>query len=142
MAKGKTNKQLLQHMLVYIEQIEEANKMFNADKEALKNNSVYRNAVALCVLQIGELSNLLTEDFKEITKSEIPWKAVRGMRNILAHHYGKIDYESLWETISVDIPTLKEFCERHIRLFDALNEEADETESEDEIEQTGMSMNQ
>ena len=139
MAEKKTNKQVLHHMLVYIEQIEEANKMFNADKEELKNNSVYRNAVALCILQIGELSNFLTEDFKDLTKSEIPWKSVRGMRNILAHHYGKIDYESLWETISIDIPVLKRFCENQITLSDVLNEEIDETYFEDE--NTGMTMN-
>lgn len=139
MAEGKTNKQLLQHMLVYIEQIEEANSMFNASKEELKKNSVYRNAVALCILQIGELSNLLTEDFKELTGTEIPWKAVRGMRNILAHHYGKIDYKALWETISKDIPMLKEFCEKQIALFDAMNEETEEIETNEES--IGMSMN-
>lgn len=127
---AETNKKLLEHMLMYIGQIEEANKMFNADKEALKNNSVYRNAVALCVLQVGELSNLLTEDFRAITESEIPWKAIRGMRNVLAHHYGKIDYESLWETISIDIPTLRKFCEYQIGLFEAMNEEVDEEECE------------
>ncbi len=110
----KSNEQLLEHMLLYIKQIEEANATFNASKEELKNNSVYRNAVALCILQIGELSNNLTEDYRNSTESQIPWKAVRGLRNIVAHHYGKIDYEILWETIEQDIPQLKNFCEQQI----------------------------
>ncbi len=110
----KSNEQLLEHMLSYIKQIEEANATFNASKEELKNNSVYRNAVALCILQIGELSNNLTEDYRNSTESQIPWKAVRGLRNIVAHHYGKIDYEILWETIEQDIPQLKNFCEQQI----------------------------
>ena len=106
----KTDEQILEHILKYIGQIEEANKMFNADINELENNSVYRNAAALCVLQIGELAGRLTEDFRSKTSEIIPWKAIRGLRNIVAHHYGGVDYQSLWETISEDIPTLKSFC--------------------------------
>ncbi|MBQ2824210.1 MAG: DUF86 domain-containing protein [Oscillospiraceae bacterium] len=120
---AKSNAQLLKHMLEYISQIQEAGNMFNADLNELKENSVYRNAVALCVLQIGELANNLTEDFRNATSQQIPWKAVRGLRNIVAHHYGKIDYESLWETIECDIPVLKEFCEKQ------LSDSADEKET-------------
>ena len=64
---GSTNRQLLLHMLDYADQIEEANKMFDASVETLSSNSVYRNAVAMCVLQIGELAGKLTEDFRDAT---------------------------------------------------------------------------
>ena len=33
-------------------------------------------------------------------------------RNVVAHNYGKIDKEILWETIMNDIPALKEYCEK------------------------------
>lgn len=131
----KTNDQILRHMIAYAEQIEEANNMFNASEDELKNNSVYRNAVALCILQIGELANNLTEDYRSMTEAQIPWKADRGLRNIVAHHYGKIDYKSLWETIDQDIPTLREFCEKQILVFEAMKEEAVEYEETDELEQ-------
>ncbi len=120
---AKTNRQLLLHMIDYAKQIDEANEMFHADLETLKNNSVYRNAVAMCVLQIGELAGKLTEDFRSETSSEIPWRAVRGLRNIVAHSYGSVDSESLWETITADIPTLADFCRRKIEEMNAAETE-------------------
>ena len=41
----------------------------------------------------------------------IPWKAIAGMRDIFAHHYGSIDYEMTWNTSIEDIKMLKEFLE-------------------------------
>lgn len=133
---SNTNEQILRHMINYAEQIDEANTMFNASEEELKNNSVYRNAVALCILQIGELANRLTEDYRAMTEAQIPWRAVRGLRNIVAHHYGKIDYKSLWETIDRDIPALRKFCENQIQMFETMKEEA--LEYEDPEEDLGM----
>lgn len=129
---GTTNEQIIRHMITYADQIDEANNMFNASEEKLKNNSVYRNAVALCILQIGELANRLTEDYRSMTEDQIPWKAIRGLRNIVAHHYGKIDYKSLWETINQDIPVLREFCENQLLVFEAMKEEIDEYEEIEE----------
>lgn len=31
-------------------------------------------------------------------------------RNIVAHNYGTIDKEILWETLEQDIPILREYC--------------------------------
>lgn len=132
---AKTNQQLLKHMVSYMEQIEEANELFHADINALKENSVYRNAVALCILQIGELANYLTEDFKAM-RSEIPWREIRGLRNIVAHHYGKIDYKSLWETITSDIPALHSFCKRELELFETMQEEINEPEETESLDLT------
>ncbi len=33
-------------------------------------------------------------------------KAFKGMRNLVAHHYQRVDYEIIWETIAVDAPRL------------------------------------
>lgn len=125
---GSTNRQLLLHMLDYADQIEEANKMFDASVETLSSNSVYRNAVAMCVLQIGELAGKLTEDFRDATNSEIPWRSVRGLRNVVAHTYGKVDSNSLWETITGDIPELKAFCIRQIQKLDQEEAAVEEVE--------------
>ncbi|MCH5207101.1 MAG: DUF86 domain-containing protein [Oscillospiraceae bacterium] len=38
----------------------------------------------------------------------------RGLRNVVAHEYGSIDSESLWETVTEDIPQLYEFCKEQI----------------------------
>ena len=50
MSRG--NKDLLRHIIGYCNQIEEANKQFGNSYDLFCSNSVYRNAVAMCVLQI------------------------------------------------------------------------------------------
>ena len=34
------------------------------------------------------------------------------MRNIIAHHYGSIRLEIVWNTAKNDIPVVQAFCER------------------------------
>ena len=116
MSKG--NKDLLKHIIGYCNQIGEAHSQFGNSYEAFCSNSVYRNAVAMCVLQIGELSNHLTEDFREATAGDIPWKQIRGLRNVVAHEYGNIDLETVWETSEAGIMELRDFCDEHIAAND------------------------
>ena len=42
---------------------------------------------------------------------EIPWNSIVGMRNRFAHGYNIMDDSKIWETVIVDIPILKEYCE-------------------------------
>lgn len=98
----------------YCEQINEASSQFNSSKKHFEENSVYRNAVAMCVMQIGELVKHLSDEYKAHTAEEIPWHQIQGLRNVVAHEYGIIDIESLWETITDDIPQLYEFCSEQI----------------------------
>ncbi|MBR3767856.1 MAG: DUF86 domain-containing protein [Clostridia bacterium] len=65
------------------------------------------------MLQIGELSIKLSEEFKE-ENDHIPWRAIRGMRNIVAHEYGHVDIEILWQTSGASVEQLKEFCQKII----------------------------
>lgn len=95
----------------YCEDIEMFMDRFGRDFDTFIEDRAYFNAVAMCVLQIGELANSLSEEFRQSTNAKIPWRMIRGMRNVLAHSYGEIDEEVIWETITNDIPHLKVFCE-------------------------------
>ncbi len=63
----------------------------------------------MCILQIGELAGKLSVEMQSQTP-DIPWREIRGMRNICAHNYGMIDLYSTWATIEKDIPSLKVRC--------------------------------
>ncbi len=107
------------------------------DYETFSKDSVYQNAVALCVLQIGELTTHFTEEFKN-TYNEMPWNQIKALRNVVAHNYGKIDKETLWETILNDIPQLQDYCGRIAKQFEAMLQEC---VSEDEEQNNfGMKM--
>ena len=100
---------VLRRIILYCNEIEEAIQRFGEDYTVFAQDSVYKNATALSVLQIGELTTHLTNDFKQ-TYTGIPWTQIKALRNVVAHSYGKIDVESLWETITIDIPNLKSYC--------------------------------
>jgi uncharacterized protein with HEPN domain len=61
--------------------------------------------------RFGELTIKLSQEFKD-DHNEIPWRAIRGMRNVVAHEYGNIDEETVWETAENGTEELKEFCLR------------------------------
>lgn len=99
---------VIKKILSYCDEIEQAHQEYNHSFDIFLTSAVYRNAVSMCILQIGELSNHLSDEFKN-NYSFIPWAAIRGMRNVVAHKYGSIDKETVWETAENDIPDLKEF---------------------------------
>ena len=101
---------ILEHIMSYCGQIEQTVERFGNDYTLFATDSIYRNAVALCILQIGELVGKLTEEFR-LAHPSVPWRQIKAMRNIVAHQYGTVDAEFTWEIITDDIPQLKRYCQ-------------------------------
>lgn len=112
MTKG--DRERLTHICRHCRDIEEFIERFGNDYNVFINDRAYVNAVCMSVLQIGELANGLSEEFREETKNQMPWGLVRGMRNWLAHAYSSVDESIIWETASNDIPSLLEFCSKQL----------------------------
>lgn len=74
----------------------------------VRDLNVLKHIIEYCD-QIGELVTVLSDEFKEEYK-EIPWRDIKAMRNIVAHRYGTVDKEMLWNTVHEDVPELKGFC--------------------------------
>lgn len=81
---------------------------FSAGREAaeLTADRMWQKAVVMSLINIGELSKSLTDDYLAAMPG-IPWKAIRGFRNIAAHQYGTIDFADVYKTVTEDIPLLK-----------------------------------
>jgi len=105
------NSDILERIIRYCDEINEAMNHFGNSYEKLESSVIYKNAVSMCILQIGELSVYLSDDFKVIY-DEMPWQDIKSMRNIAAHRYGTFDMKILWNTISNDIPALREYCKK------------------------------
>ena len=93
----------------YCSQIEETVNRFGNSFDIYKEDFVYQNACAMCIIQIGELAKNLSENFKS-TYNGVPWKNIKDMRNIFAHNYGNMSVLSTWETVIDDIPILNKYC--------------------------------
>jgi len=68
-------------------------------------------AVIRCLEVIGEAAKRIPEDFRE-RHSDIPWKAMAGMRDRLIHGYDVVDNEIVWITVKNTIPGLFEKISR------------------------------
>lgn len=107
---GNRDRSVLLHIQEYCDRIEDTENFFKHEKKEFLENHVFRDAVALCLMQIGELSGVLTEDFRE-KHSNVPWRQIKALRNIVAHKYGTIDAEMLWDILKEDVPKLRQYCE-------------------------------
>lgn len=54
---------------------------------------------------IGECARKVPEGTRSAHPA-IQWKSMVGMRNIIAHEYGRVDVDQLWRTAQSDIPPL------------------------------------
>ena len=103
------DRDIIEHILRYCKQIAIAHEDFGSSKERFEQSTTYQNAISLCILQIGELVNRLTDGFKA-TNAQIPWNKIRGMRNYVAHEYGSIDFDVVWYVATNSIRELQKFC--------------------------------
>jgi uncharacterized protein with HEPN domain len=87
-----------------IEGIEDAVRGLS-EAEFSKNRTVFR-AVERELEIIGEASKHLPDTYTQTHKT-IPWADIKGMRNILAHEYSRIDARIIWQVVEKKLPELK-----------------------------------
>lgn len=88
---------------------------YDYDKEAFINDLMFQDACCMCVVQIGELVNQLSEEIKDI-HNNIPWRAIKDTRNFYVHSYGAIDVSLVWDTLTEDIPQLRAVCDSLLKI--------------------------
>ena len=54
---------------------------------------------------IGEAVKKLPTELRD-QHTDIPWKEIAGMRDLIAHAYFALDLEILWQGVQTDIPIL------------------------------------
>ena len=106
--RGKTlDKVCLEKIIMYSDKITEICKKHNFRKADFEDDSEFQYACSLCIIQIGEYVTRLSDSIKN-DHPEIPWAAIKAMRNIFAHDYDIVNTDTLWATITEDIPALKQ----------------------------------
>lgn len=66
---------------------------------------------------IGEAANMLTRHFKE-TYTDLPWRQIVSMRNVLVHGYSQVADADLWQTAKNDIGPLCDIVDRYLSEID------------------------
>ena len=96
----------IEHILDSIEKIEKYTDSINV--HGFVDNELVQDGVIRNFEIIGEASKKFSNKFRE-KYSNVPWKKISGMRDILIHDYIGIDIWAVWDTIEKDLPNLKEY---------------------------------
>lgn len=105
---------LLGAIVEYANILKDAVPEYSIDEQTLRDKPELRGLAAFFVQQIGECSIKLSDGFKT-AHPEIEWKEISGLRNRIAHAYGKIDVEILWDVVQNDAPTFSKFCSKQLK---------------------------
>lgn len=90
--------------------------MKGIDLEAFSTDRMRCFAVERALEILGEAAGRVSPEFQR-SCTTIPWRQIRGLRNILAHEYGHIEYPSLYRTTREDIPPLLKEVSRQLRVL-------------------------
>jgi uncharacterized protein with HEPN domain len=87
--------------------------------EEFLGDELVQAAVIRCIEVIGEAARLVSEETRH-RAPEIPWALITGMRNVLAHEYGTVLLDKVYEVVTDHLPDL---LERLAPLIAALEED-------------------
>lgn len=109
-----------------IERLEERTKRIHSVDDFLGSSEgmVLLDATCMLLIAIGEsLKNLdkTTDGLLLPTYPSVPWKNIKGMRDIIAHHYFDIDADQILWIVKNEISPLKIAIEFFIKELSNVN---------------------
>jgi len=104
---------------VYLQDILDAVEMIltyieNKTEFEFVNDQMLQDAVIRRFEIIGEASTKISEDIKN-KNPQVQWRLMKGMRNKLIHEYFGVSAITIYSTIKLDLPVLKEQLENLVK---------------------------
>jgi uncharacterized protein with HEPN domain len=98
-----------------ISEIHMANSMLAGfSKDDFLRDEKTQRAICMTLINLGELAKALSTEFRK-QHADLPWRAVTGLRDIVAHKYQTIRMDDIWVTCQADIPILLRLLEGVVR---------------------------
>ena len=83
--------------------------------EQFTGDSMKQDAVVRRIEIIGEATWHLSDETRAVVPG-LPFRQMRGMRNIVAHDYANVNIEIVWEVATVHVPEMIRILEATITL--------------------------
>lgn len=77
------------------------------DLDDFLNDRQLRYAIERALEIVGEATSNLSDEVKSRDPS-LPWDEMRGLRNIVAHAYHRVDPARVWRVVTRDLPETHE----------------------------------
>ncbi|HEY9869751.1 MAG TPA: HepT-like ribonuclease domain-containing protein [Candidatus Obscuribacterales bacterium] len=98
----------LQDMREAVEKIE-THPQFTGDRDVFERDEHYRVWVFYHIERLGECASQLRKQFDYDRRyPDIDWKGIVATRRHLVHWYWGIDNDKIWESITQDLPKLRD----------------------------------
>jgi len=103
--KGRlSDRERILHVLDAIKNIEDFTE--GLTYEEYMDDFKLRLAIVKLFEIIGEAVSAISSEIQE-DNPEVEWAIIKSVRNVLVHEYFGIDYKVIWNSIQVNIPSLK-----------------------------------
>jgi len=110
--RGRVYSEYLRDILMFAEKAE--NFVADVDLETFQSNEEKVFAVIRALEVFGEAARHVPSSVRR-RYSQIPWKKIVGMRNVVIHGYFGVDTEVIWRTIQDDLPPLRRIVNRILK---------------------------
>ena len=101
----------LEHVRDCIERIFE---YCGGERAAFYSSRMVQDAVIRNLQTLAESTQRLSTSIKD-TEPGVPWRAISGFRNVLAHDYLHVDLDVVWSVVERDLPELASAVKRMAR---------------------------
>lgn len=81
-------------------------------RETFMNDIEKQDAVLRRFEIIGEAASRISPE-TQVMFPDLPFRSMKGMRNIIAHEYGDVDIEQVWITATTDLQGMLATLELH-----------------------------
>lgn len=102
----------IKHILESIKWIEEYTRGISKD-DFLRSTQI-QDAVIRRLEIVGEATKNIPTGLKE-KYSDISWRQMAGIRDVLIHEYFGVDFDLLWNVVKKDLPDLKQKISKILR---------------------------
>ncbi|MBI5445688.1 MAG: DUF86 domain-containing protein [Deltaproteobacteria bacterium] len=83
--------------------------------EAFRADAKTVDAVLTKLMVIGEAAALVPVEVQD-RHDEVPWRKMKGLRNVIVHQYDRVDVGIVWNVIHGDLPPLVSLLENVLRV--------------------------
>jgi uncharacterized protein with HEPN domain len=107
--------EFIKHIFIEINYIQTT--IEKVEEEVFYNDETLKRAITRALEIIGEATKNLNSDFR-LKYNTVPWGYMAKLRDKIIHHYQGVDYEMIWNIITMEIPELHFQIEQIIKEHD------------------------
>jgi len=105
MTKADRDRDYVDHIRQAIDRIDEY--LAGVTRERFLADRMLQDAVIRNIEIVGEAARKVSDGFTALYP-QVPWRAIAGMRNRLAHGYFAVNLVTVWNVTQSDLPALRE----------------------------------